>query len=174
MALIRHTAERNRGLFHGETGHRPAVRRGPNLQESEVLTSLAPSLFASDITAGSLTNFSAKAFRLQSTLQRLVQALTKHLGDKSGVKEIDLIARAMFSNADRLATQIYAKATAQADLRRSAEQLAAVNADSQSFVDALGSDLTAETRQLIRESLTGLDNLNAMAFSAFAGGFQET
>ena len=80
----------------------------------------------------------------------------------------------MFSNADRLATQIYAKATAQAGLRRSAEQLAAVNADSQSFANALASDLTGETHQLIRDSLTGLDNLNAMAFSAFGGGPQET
>lgn len=142
-------------------------------QESEVLTSLAPSLFASDITTGSLTNFSTKAFRLQSTLQQLVQALTKQLGDESGVREIDQIARAMFSNADRLATQIYAKATAQADLRRSAEQLLAVNADSQSFAEALGTDLTAESHQLIRSSLTGLDKLNAMAFSALGGVPQE-
>ena len=143
-------------------------------QESEVLTSLAPSLFARDITVGSLTNFSTKTFRLQSTLQQLVQALSKQLGDKSGVREIDQIARAMFSNADRLATQIYAKATAQLDLRRAAGQLAAVNADLRSFAETLGSDLTAESHQLVRDSLAGLDTLNAAAFRVLGGGPQET
>ena len=142
-------------------------------QESEVLSSLAPNLFASDMTRGSLTNFSTKTFRLQSTLQRLVQELTKQLGDKSGVREIDQIARAMFSNADRLATQIYAKATAQADLRRAAGQLAAASANSQSFADTLSSDSTTENRQLIRDSLTRLDVLNAAAFRALGGGPQK-
>ena len=85
-------------------------------QESEILASLAPSLFAQDMTVGSLTEFSTKTFRLQSSLQKLIQALTKELGNKSDVSEIDRIAQSMFSNADRLATQIYGKATAQADM----------------------------------------------------------
>src|SRR5262245_28364363 len=106
-------------------------------QESEALASLAPSLFARDMTLGSLTSFSTQTFRLQSTLQQLVQGLTRQLGDESGVGEIGQIARSMFSNADRLATQIFAKATAQGDLRRAALQLAAVTADSQSFMAVL-------------------------------------
>ena len=139
-------------------------------QESEVLTSLAPSLFARDITTGSLTSFATKTFRLQSSLQQLIQALTQQLGDRSDVKEIDRIARAMFSNADRLATQIYAKATTQTELRRAAGQLAAVSGESQPFSEVLASDPSAENRQLIRDSLAALDTLNAVAFRALGGG----
>lgn len=142
-------------------------------QESEVLTSLAPSLFARDITKGSLTGFATKNFRLQSSLQTLIQALTKQLGDKSGIGEIDQIAQAMFSNADRLATQIYAKANAQAELRRAAGQLAAMRADSQPFSEAVGSRLSAESHRLVRESLNLLDDYDASAFRALGGEPQE-
>ncbi|QIG51163.1 hypothetical protein G5V57_27630 [Nordella sp. HKS 07] len=141
-------------------------------QESEILASLAPSLFAQDMTVGSLTEFSTKTFRLQSSLQKLIQALTKELGNKSDVSEIDRIAQSMFSNADRLATQIYGKATAQADMQRAAGQLAALSADSQSFAETLDSDSTAENRQLIRDGLIQLDDLNARAFRALGGGPQ--
>jgi len=142
-------------------------------QQSQVLSSLAPSLFASDITKGSLTSFATQNFRLQSTLQKLIQALTKQLGKNSGIEEIDRIARAIFSNADRLATQIYAKAAAQGELRRAAEQLARVSADSQPFTEALASDVRVEDRQLLRNTLVMLDTVNSAAFHALGGGPQE-
>ena len=142
-------------------------------QESEMLTSLAPSLFARDITRGSLTNFATRTFRLQSSLQQLIAALTEQLGAESGVEEIDRIARAIFSNADRLATQIYAKAAAQAELRRAAGQLADASAVSAALPEALNAGVPRENPELTRQTIAGLDGLYAAAFRAFGGGDQE-